>query len=129
MTEYVGYLIGPAFIVLLLISVAAVLLLVSSRFSPTPIMKKIETSTKLITAITAFISLLVSAVGVAVPLTPANKDEAQSALELYLDSIRTKHFQTAYDILSEARKEEKRRRIFRVICRNTSTYTTKHRIA
>jgi hypothetical protein len=111
MIEFFSRIIDPVFIVLLLISLATVLLFLASFFLPTWLIARFESSAKVVAAITAIISLAVSAAGVILPLRPATKDEAQSALEQYFESIKVRDFKIAYDILSDARKQEKRQEL------------------
>jgi len=111
MIEFFSRIIDPVFIVLLLISLATVLLFLASFFLPTWLIARFESSAKVVAAMTAIISLAVSAAGVILPLRPAAKDEAQSALEQYFESIKVRDFKIAYDILSDARKQEKRQEL------------------
>src|SRR5581483_4149357 len=114
MAEYLGYAIEPAFVILLLISIVAITLFLSSVFkkqAKPEFAKKIDLYSKFVGALTATLSLLVSVVGVATPLRPVSKDEAKSAIEQYFEFLQSKQFQNAYDIISEARKEERRAEI------------------
>src|ERR1700752_2913339 len=114
MKESVGYIVWPAFFLLLLFSLVTVLLVLPSFFRKrikAATTARIDTFSKLVGGLTAVLSFLISIAGITIPLGPIGKDEGRSMIEQYFQSIEGQQYDSAYRMLARARIEEVRRTI------------------